>query len=166
MSVPFGRTTQNSFPSGSARTVQDSAPVCPMSTRPERDEAVDLLVAVRGAAGQVEMHAVLDRLRIGDGHEAHADGRVHVGPDDDLVLPLGQDLPAQRLWPEPGQPGQIVSVDDDVVESDRHAHSMRGTPRPGATLARTRASAVEGTAPDHSYSISMPSPDWCPDSAC
>jgi hypothetical protein len=33
MSVSFGRTTQNSFPSGSARTVQDSAPVCPMSTR-------------------------------------------------------------------------------------------------------------------------------------
>jgi hypothetical protein len=33
MSVSFGRTTQNSLPSGSARTVQDSAPVCPMSTR-------------------------------------------------------------------------------------------------------------------------------------
>src|SRR5689334_16765633 len=33
VSVSFGRTTQNSFPSGSARTVQDSAPVCPMSTR-------------------------------------------------------------------------------------------------------------------------------------
>jgi hypothetical protein len=33
MSVSFGRTTQNSFPSGSARTVQDSAPVWPMSAR-------------------------------------------------------------------------------------------------------------------------------------
>ena len=33
MSVCFGRTTQNSFPSGSARTAQASAPVCPMSTR-------------------------------------------------------------------------------------------------------------------------------------
>ena len=32
MSVSFGRTTQNSFPSGSARTVQDLAPVWPMST--------------------------------------------------------------------------------------------------------------------------------------
>ena len=33
MSVSFGRTMQNSFPSGSARTVQDSAPVWPMSGR-------------------------------------------------------------------------------------------------------------------------------------
>src|SRR5580704_2352553 len=33
VSVSFGRTTQNSFPSGSARTVQDSVPVWPMSTR-------------------------------------------------------------------------------------------------------------------------------------
>ena len=136
MSVSFGRTTQNSFPSGSARTVQDSAPVCPMSTRlrPEREEAVDLLIAVRGAAGEIEMQAVLDRLGIGDRHEAHADGRVFIGPDDDLVLPLGQDLPAERLGPEPGQAGQIVSVNDDVVESDRHAASMLTPARPRATL--------------------------------
>ena len=108
MSVSFGRTTQNSFPSGSARTVQDSAPVWPMSARrgPEREKAVDLLIAVRGAAGEVKMHAVLDRLGIGDRHEAHADGRVLVSPDDDLVLALGQDLPAQRLRPEPGQAGR------------------------------------------------------------
>ena len=33
MSVSLGRITQNSFPSGSASTVQDSSPVCPMSTR-------------------------------------------------------------------------------------------------------------------------------------
>ena len=33
MSVSFGRTTQNSLSSGSARTVQDSTPVCPISTR-------------------------------------------------------------------------------------------------------------------------------------
>ena len=128
MSVSFGRTTQNSFPSGSARTVQDSAPVWPMPARrgPEREKAVDLLIAVRGAAGEVKMHAVLDRLGIGGRHEAHAGGRVLVGPDDDLVLPLGQDLPAQRLRPEPGQSGQIVSVNDDVVEWDGHAGSMGG----------------------------------------
>jgi len=32
MSVSFEHTTQNSFPSGSAGTVQDSAPVWPIST--------------------------------------------------------------------------------------------------------------------------------------
>jgi hypothetical protein len=73
------------------------------------------------------MHAVLDRLGVGDRHEAHAGGRVLAGPGDDLVLPLGQDLPAQRLGPEPGQSGQIVSVNDDVMEPDGHAGSMRGT---------------------------------------
>jgi hypothetical protein len=40
------------------------------------------------------------------------------------VLPLGQDLPAKCLRPEPGQAGQVVSVNDDVVESD-------GQSRPG-----------------------------------
>jgi hypothetical protein len=77
------------------------------------------------AAGQVEVHAVLYRLRIGDRHKAHADGRVLVSPDDDLALTLGQNLPAECLRPEPGQPGQVVSVNDDVMESDRHAVSMR-----------------------------------------
>jgi hypothetical protein len=72
------------------------------------------------------MHAVLDHLGIGDRHEAHAGGRVLAGPDDDLVLPLGQDLPAGRLRPEPGQAGQVVSVNDDVAEPDGHARSMRG----------------------------------------
>jgi hypothetical protein len=73
------------------------------------------------------MHSVLDPPGIGDRHDAHAGGRVLVSPDDDLVLPLGQNLPAKRLRPEPGQAGQIVSVNDDVVESDGHAGSMRST---------------------------------------
>jgi hypothetical protein len=90
---------------------------------PERDKAVDLQVAVRGAG----VHAVLNRLGVGDRHEAHAGGRVLAGPDDDLGLALGQDLPAKRLRPEPGQAGQVVSVNDDVVEPDGPADSMRGT---------------------------------------
>jgi hypothetical protein len=129
MSVSFRRTTQNSFPSrvgqdspGLSAGLPDAGPA-----RPERQKAVDLLIAVRGAAGEVKMYAVLDRPGIGDRHEAHAGGRVLAGPDDDLVLPPGQDLPAGRLRPEPGRAGQIVSVNDDVVEPDGHAGSMRGT---------------------------------------
>jgi hypothetical protein len=103
--------------------------------RPERQQAVNLLIAVRGAAGEVKMHSVLDRLGIGDRHEAHADGRVLVSPDD-LVLPLGQDLPAKRLRLEPGQAGQIVSVNDDVVESDGHVrqYARHAGPYPGNPL--------------------------------
>jgi hypothetical protein len=96
------------------------------AARPEREQSLDLLVAVFGAAGQVEVQAVLDRLGIGDRHEAQADRRVLVRADDDLALTLGQDPPAERLGPEPGQRGQVVSVDHDVMESDRHAASMRG----------------------------------------
>ena len=87
------------------------------------------------------MHAVLDRLGAGDRHEAQAGGRVLVGPDDDLVLPFGQDLPAGRLRPEPGQAGQVVSVNDDAAEPDGHAGSMRGTPD---RIPETRCSAVDG----------------------
>jgi len=53
--------------------------------RPERKKAVDRPIAVRGAAGEVKMYAVLDRPGIGDRHEAHAGGCVLAGPDDDLA---------------------------------------------------------------------------------
>ena len=42
------------------------------------------------------------------------------------VLPLGQDLPAKCLRPEPGKAGQVVSVNDDVVESDGAKPSASG----------------------------------------
>jgi len=96
------------------------------AARAEREKTVNLLITVSGAAGQVEVHTVLDRFGIGDGHETDADGRVLVGPDDDLAFTLGKDLPAERLRPEPGQPRQVVSVNDDVVKSDRHANSLLG----------------------------------------
>src|SRR5262245_28111723 len=92
----------------------------------ERDEALDLLMTVCGTAGQIKMHPVLDRLRIGDRHEADADGRVLISPDNDLALALGQDLPAKRLRPEPGQRRQVVSVDDDVMKSHGHASILLG----------------------------------------
>src|SRR5215470_14978903 len=102
------------------------------AARPQRKEAFYLPVAVRGGAGQIEVHAVLDNLRTGHRHEANTDGCVRVRPDDDLVGVLRQDPPAKRLRPEPGQPGQVMSVDHDVVKSDRHADSL--PPTPGESL--------------------------------
>jgi hypothetical protein len=43
----------------------DVDPACP-----QRDKPLNLLVAVLGAAGQIEVHAVLDRLQAGNRHEA------------------------------------------------------------------------------------------------
>jgi len=98
--VSFGRITQDWFPLGLARTAQDRA------------------------TGLVEVQAVADRLRIRDRHEAQADGRVLAGPGDDLALTRAEDLRAGYLRPEPGQPGQVVRVSDDVMEPDRHAVRM------------------------------------------
>src|SRR5215475_7917892 len=118
---------------------------------PERNKTVDLLITIRGAAGQVQVHPVLDDPGIGDRHEADADGRVLGGPDTDLAPALGKNLPAERLRPEPGQARQVVGVDDDVVKSDRHADIMRAIPdragyrRAGPRVPSGRAPARAGS---------------------
>jgi hypothetical protein len=63
---------------------------------------------------------------LGDRHEADTDGGNLVSPHNDLALALGEDLPAKRLRPEPGQSGQVVPVNDNVVEAHRHAASLLG----------------------------------------
>lgn len=55
-------------------------------------------------------------------------GRVLVSPDGDLVLALGQNVPAERLSPEPRQARQVMRVNDDVVGSDGRIDSVRGMP--------------------------------------
>jgi hypothetical protein len=87
----------------------------------EGEQALDLAVTFDRAGGQVEMHPVLDCLRFGHRHEADADRSGVVGADDYLTLALGQNVPAERLCPEPGKPRQVVGVDHDVMQSDRHA---------------------------------------------
>jgi hypothetical protein len=62
--------------------------------------------------------------------------------DYDLVLAFGQDLLAKRLRPEPGQSGQVVSVNHDVVEPGGHAGSMRGAL---GRIPETRCSAADGS---------------------
>src|SRR6202007_3294720 len=91
----------------------------------ERQQTLDLRLAVLRLGGQVEVDPVLDRLRLGHRHEAQSDRRVFVWPDYDLALPLGQDVPAEGLRPEPRQPRQVMRVDNDVMKSYRHAVSMR-----------------------------------------
>lgn len=127
VSISFGHITQNSFPRvgqhrpGLCASLPDADPL-----RPRREKPLNLLFAVLRTADQVEVQAALYRLRIGDRHETHANGRVLVSPDDDLALTLAENLSAECLRLEPGQPGQIVSVNNDAMESDRHAVRMRG----------------------------------------
>jgi hypothetical protein len=53
----------------------------------------------------------LDRLGVSDRHEADAEGCVLVSPDNNLGLALGENFPAKRLGPEPGQAGQPRDLD-------------------------------------------------------
>ena len=57
-----------------------------LTRRAQREKPLNLLFAIVRAASQVGVQAVLDRLRIGDRHEAHAGRRVFVSPEDDLAL--------------------------------------------------------------------------------
>ncbi len=71
MRVSFGRTTQNSFPSGSASTVHDRA---------EGKDSLDLGFPVLRHGGQIEVQAVLDDLAVGHRHEADSHRAVSSGP--------------------------------------------------------------------------------------
>ncbi len=122
MRVSFGRTTQNSFPSGSDSTVHDSPPLCPRPSASAEGKDFGPISASRSSAVEVRSRCrrFLTTLRSVTGMKQIPTGAV-VRPDHDLPLPLGQDPPAQHLGPEPGQGGQVVGVDDDVMQRDRHA---------------------------------------------
>ena len=80
MSVSFGRTRQDSLPSA-AGVGQDSprfsAGPPEVCMAPEREKAVDLLIAVRGPAGEVNRksaRSVLDFRSLGPKREPGAGG--------------------------------------------------------------------------------------------
>jgi hypothetical protein len=107
---------------------------------PQREKPLNLLFAILRAASQVGVHPVLDRLRIGDRREAHADRRVLVSPDDDLTLTPGNNVPAGAcVQNRPTQP--FVSVNHDVVERTGMVSVCAGTPdcipRTGLLLPRS-----------------------------
>jgi hypothetical protein len=72
---------------------------------------------------------VLCRLRIGHRHEAHADGRVLICPDDDLAHTRGQNLLPEGLRPEPGQPGPARAGRERPQRCDGAGQACRQYPR-------------------------------------
>ena len=80
---------------------------CPMSTVARKPEQpLDLLVAVLRAAGQVQVHAVLDRLGMVTGMEHMPTGACSSVPMTISRSTLGQDLPAQRRVQNRASPGR------------------------------------------------------------
>jgi hypothetical protein len=71
----------------------------PMSARraPRGKKAVDLLLAVGGAAGQAGLHAVLDEVAIGDWQERPAGRRVLVGPVT-IARSRSEGIPRPSAW--------------------------------------------------------------------
>ena len=137
MSVSFGRTTQNSFPSGSARTVQDSAPVCPMSTRrapSARRRSISwsrsaaLLVRSRWTRFLVVLESVTGMKQMPRGAFSSVQMAISFSRSERTLQPSawGQNrASAGRSW---------ASM-TTVVESDRHVARMGGMP---ACISRTR----------------------------
>ena len=110
--------------------------------RPEREKAVDLLVAVRGGAGEVKMYAVLDRLGIGDGMKHMPTGAFSSVPMTISFSRSDRTFQPSACVQNRAKAGQIVSVNDDVVESNGHADSMRGTLD---RIPETRCSTADGS---------------------
>jgi hypothetical protein len=124
MSVCFGRTTQNSFPSGVGQDgpgfsagLPDAAPA-----RPEGKKAAGLLLAVGGAAGQAGLHAVLDHLAIGHWQETPAGRRVLVGP-----MTIARSRPERILQPSAWgpEPGPVQAGRACRGHAGRHATRNR-----------------------------------------
>lgn len=100
----------------------------------QRRKPLSLLFAILRAARQVRLDAVLDRLRIGDRHEAHADRRVSSVP---MTISPSSRVHASRT----GAARAVVSVNGEVMEPDRRGISMCGAPdcipRTGLLLSRS-----------------------------
>jgi hypothetical protein len=112
MSVSFGRTMQNSFlrgRPGRSRTQCRSARCRLGAPRAQSGGQSRPRGPRRCWSGQDARG--LDRLGVSDRHEADAEGCVLVSPDDNLGLALGENFPAKRLGPEPGQAGQPRDLD-------------------------------------------------------
>src|SRR6059058_2634369 len=90
--------------------------------RPERLQPLHLPVTVVG--GEIDVEAVLDRLRLGHRHEDQCRVGVVVLRHDDLVGLLEHDLPVEHLGPPLGEPFRLATVYDDRVETQAHALTL------------------------------------------
>ena len=78
---------------------------------------------------QVEVHAVLRRLRPGHAYEDQRQlallcGSVLGRLDHDLVSPVHHDRPAQRGGPEPGQARRVGGIHHDLHEVGGHPQGL------------------------------------------
>lgn len=124
-----GRSTRNSLPTGSARTVH-GAGALPRAAgcRAERPQPCEqLLVVGSGACGEVEVHTVLSgRPVLGDRDDVEADV-LRMRPDQSAGGPdvgghagvVG--LSAERLRPGPAERRAVESLDDHMSGAQRHA---------------------------------------------
>jgi len=128
--VAMGARTQNSFPSGSLRTTADIVTLADIDMcRAERDRTIDLCSLIHGP--QVEMHAVLRDLLVGNLHEedvrCDVDARVALGGSDrPFALAPMRDPPPEGTRPEGREPLAVVAVDHDALDTKIHHPKLSG----------------------------------------
>jgi hypothetical protein len=111
----FGHSTQNSFPLEVREHHPGHVLALPDVHAPgaEVEQPLDLGGLVVGR--EIEVEPVLDGLPFGDGDEDDARQGALVGADDELVLRLVEDLPAQGLAPEACQALYVLCVHCDLI---------------------------------------------------
>jgi hypothetical protein len=130
------------------------------------------LMVVRGR-GHIEMHPVLGRLGFRNRHKHQRQlaglGGVSIGRfDHHLVGLLQGDRPRQRPRPEPGQPGRVGGVNDEMDQTSRHRPHGRSSQRlrQPATLNRLARYAGSGIRSMQACPSRRPRPGTWPWPAC
>ena len=142
------RSTQNSFPSGSASVTQPEPSSRRWSAtigRPHGQRDVHGLVAGPGLGLEVEVHPVLGGLALGHRDEEEPGAVEGVRRrHHDLGIVVVVDVPARHRRPERRQAPGVGAVEGDVVDANAHAatlaveveHRQPGSPGAGTAWPR------------------------------
>ena len=112
-------STQNSLPSGSAKNNPGLLALSNVRSRgSECEQSLDLGVSVVGS--EVEVQAILRRLRLRDGHEKESRKPIRGGSDLELVGVVVHDNPAERVSPPESEGTRVARIDDRLLPLEAH----------------------------------------------
>ncbi len=90
----------------------------------QREQSLDLGVSV--VRSEVEVEAILRRLRLRDPHEEEPRKPIRGGSDLELVGILAHDNPAERVSPPQSEGTRVARVDDRLLPLEAHEAIVEG----------------------------------------
>jgi hypothetical protein len=91
----------------------------------QRERSLDLGVSV--VRSEVEVEAILRRLRLRDRHEKEPRKPIRGGSDLELVGILAHDNPAERVSPPKPEGTRVARVDDRLLPLEAHEPIVEGS---------------------------------------